>query len=119
MLHIRGLRTFIVNHKQAKLQCNIFTVCFQVKHCPVTSVTQTSHGVTVIAKAINVLVILHMVKMRALKFTGWKKMVKRRSTAIIKTACHRDIVVERSARSMAKFAGSIAVIQTLVMVRCF
>ena len=63
MLHILGLLTFMVNHKQAKLQCNIFTVCFQVKHCPVTFVTQTSHGVTVIAQAINIIVILHLVKL--------------------------------------------------------
>ena len=90
-----------------------------MNHCTATSVSQASHGVTVIAQASCMIAILLMVRIRALKFTGWKKKVKRRSITILKAACHQQNVVERSAITMAKVAGSIAVIQTLVMGRCF
>ena len=65
------------------------------------------------------IVIVELKKIRALNFTGWKKKMKRRSITIQKAACHRAFVVERNARSMAKVAGLIAVIQTIAMGRCF
>jgi len=70
----------------------------KVKHYTATSVSQTSHGVTVIAIANKIFVILQLIKMgRALKFTGWKKKVERISITFQKAACHRAIVVERIA----------------------
>lgn len=81
----------LVNHN--KQSCGvIYFVCFQAKRCTATSATRTSHGLNVMTQARN-----DPVNMYALKFTGWKKKVKSTSIITKKAACHRAIVVERSA----------------------